>query len=217
MKLDIAIASLKTVTYFDDYWTEADYRAMLEACEYAEAATAEAGEVLELAQLALTDLEPAEAAGILLTLKLGERMTPGQIEQVSHEMQDDKVAEDYADPALHYDLFNVNQFLYRTFNGGFPNTEASVLEVQVLPKGQDHPTVDKELLVKALAQGLRDSNLINRLYADQVSGEAPFTDAAKAIWKIDELGNDTYRVLTSKYWIDEEDIGAHAYEAVVVM
>ena len=216
MKLDITISKVRTVTYFDDYWTEADYRAILEACEYPDAATAEAGEVLELAQMALTDLEPDEAARVLLTYKLGDRMTEGQIEQVSHEMQDDKVAEDYADPALHYDLFNVNQFLYRAFNGTFPNTEASVMDVQVLPKGADHPGVNKELLVKVLAQGLRDSNLINRLYGEQVSGEVPFTDAGKVIWTFAPTGEaDTYRVRTSKYWIDEEDVGAHEYEAVV--
>ena len=90
------------------------------------------------------------------------------------------------------------------------------MDVQVLPKGADHPGVNKELLVKVLAQGLRDSNLINRLYGEQVSGEVPFTDAGKVIWTFAPTGEaDTYRVRTSKYWIDEEDVGAHEYEAVV--
>ncbi|MBQ0740794.1 hypothetical protein J9332_41620, partial [Aquimarina celericrescens] len=76
--------------------------------------------------MAIPDFEPNEAASIVLTYKLSDQLNEGQIHSISHEMTNDKVAEEYPEPNLHYDLFNINQLLYKAYNGTFPNTEATL-------------------------------------------------------------------------------------------
>jgi hypothetical protein len=44
-------------------------------------------------------------------------------------------------------------------------------------------------------------------------GRADFGDADKIIWKYQEKENHTFEIITSKYWIDKEDIEQSEYEA----
>ncbi|WP_185957517.1 hypothetical protein [Saccharicrinis carchari] len=41
--------------------------------------------------------------------------------------------------------------------------------------------IDKEIIVKALGAGLKDNNLIKRLFEGQINGSEVFSDAAKTI------------------------------------
>lgn len=39
--------------------------------------------------------------------------------------------EEYSDISLHYPLFNINQLLYKAYNGTFSNTKASRLKLEI--------------------------------------------------------------------------------------
>ena len=212
MPYQVHIHKIQTVHGVDFYWTQDDYTSLLKELDYPDADRAKPEELLSLVQMALTDFEPDEAARVVLTYKLGDRLTDGQIQSLSHEMIEDKVAEEYPDPAFHFDLFNINELLYTSFEGTFPHTEATKLEVEI--KGGGSP-MTKEVLIKILGQGLVDRSIIHRLYADQLEGKVPFDDAHKVIWHFRSLGPDRYEVLTSKYWIEREDLAADSYEASV--
>jgi len=166
--------------------------------------------------MAITDFEPYEAAEILLNYKLSEELNEGQIQSLSHEFLKDKVAEEYAEPALHYDLFNINQLLYKAYNGTFPNTEASIIHLEITHEPNVEIEINDELIVKALGSGLKENNLIKRLFEDQLVGEAEFTDASKTIWKINMLSESNYQLITSKYWLDKADFLAYEFETVIV-
>ncbi|WP_158856001.1 hypothetical protein [Lunatibacter salilacus] len=213
MKINVTISGITTVNELDNYWSDEVRVKLLEEFGYPDASTAKPSEIQELLHMAITDFEPAEAAKILLNFKLGEELNEGQIQSLSHEMMADKVAEEYPDPALHYDLFNINQLLFKAYNGKFPNTEATIIQLELHPESKETAEVNKELITRVLCQGLSDRNIINRLYPDQISGKVAFEDAEKIIWQIREKGNNAYEVITSNYWIAKDDVIYSEYEA----
>jgi hypothetical protein len=215
MHLKITILNIKTVNEFDFYWSNDDYIFLLNEFNFPDADKSKKEELLDLLFMAMGDFEPDEAARTLLEYKLGEKLNEGQILTISHEMLKDKVAEEYREPALHFDLFNINQLLFKAYNGIFPNTEASIIDLEINPLTDDTLEVDAEIVIKALAPALKSNNLIIRLFEEQITGNEAFTDAAKAVWKINNLGENKYQLFSSKYWIDKDDFTQAEYETEI--
>lgn len=213
MNVQVKIISIKTVNELDGYWTNDDFVQLLDKMSLPDADKLKPEELKDLLHMAITDFEPEEAAEIILTYKLGDKLTAGQIQTIAHDMTEEKVAEHYADPAFHYDLFNINQLLYKAYKGSFPNTEASVILIELSDAEGGPVEVTKEILTKALSGSLSDRSIIKRLYEDQMAGVADFGDAENILWRYREKGNNTYEIITSRYWIDKEDIQNGEYEA----
>jgi hypothetical protein len=216
MKLKVTILEVKTVNEFDFYWSTEDYIKLLDEFNFPDAEKSKPSDLVDLLHMAISDFEPDDAARILLNYKLGEELNEGQIHSISHEMLKDKVAEEYPEPALHLDLFCINQMLFKAYNGKFPNTEASIIDLEVIPVKQGKREINKEILIKTLGGGLKGSNLIKRLFEDQLSGKVEFTDAEKTIWKIELRGDNVYRLITSNYWVDHEDVAAGEFETEIL-
>jgi uncharacterized protein YqeY len=211
MKVQVKILNIKTVNELTFYWSNDDFIQLLDRMNLPDANKLNLDELKEMLFMAITDFEPAEAAEIVLTYKLEDRLSAGQIQNIAHDMLDEKIAEQYSDPAFHYDLFNINQLLYKAYKGKFPNTEASVILMELT--ADEITEVSKEILTKALAQSLSERSIIQRLYEDQVTGRADFGDAEKIIWTYTAKENDTFEIITSRYWVDKEDIENGEYEA----
>ncbi len=210
MNLSIKITEVETVNQLDNYWTTEDYINLLKKFDFADIEQIKPNEILDYLNMAISDFEPAEAAQIVLDYKLSEQLNEGQVQNIASEMLKDKIAEEYPEPALHFDLFNVNQLLYRAYNGTFPNTEATIIDLQ-LEGTQD---ITKEILLKSLVIGLKEHNLVERLFEEQLLGNEPFGDAQKVIWSF-KKENDTIRVITSKYWIEKNDFTRFEYDAKI--
>jgi len=127
MKIGVKIEKLKTVNELDFYWQKEDYKNLLKEFGYPDAERLKDAEVLDFLFMAISDFEPASAAEIVLTYKMSDKLNEGQIQNLSHDMLSEKVAEQYAEPAYHFDLFNINQFLRKAYNGKFPDTEATII------------------------------------------------------------------------------------------
>ncbi|RYM33774.1 hypothetical protein ERX46_07340 [Brumimicrobium glaciale] len=214
MKIGVKVEDVKTVHELDIYWEIEDYKNLLKAFDYPDAEKLKDAEVLEFLFMAISDFEPAEAAEIVLTYKMSDKLNEGQIQNLSHEMLIEKVAEQYAEPALHFDLYNINQFLRKAYNGKFPDTEATIITASFDGIDLDSK-MTKEILIKALCGGLNDGNLIHRLFEDQVKGEIAFTDAEKVIWNFKKTGEKSMEIITSKKWIEKEDFGQIDYTAEI--
>ncbi len=93
---------------------------MLELFDYSDATSVPETELFDMLSMAISDFEPDEAAEIVLTYKLNSILKEGQIKNLSHEMLEDKVAEEYSDISLHYPLFNINQLLYEAIQWQVP-------------------------------------------------------------------------------------------------
>ena len=213
MKVKVNILNIKSTNELDFYWTNDDFILLLDKMNIPDAGLLKPEELKDMLYMAITDFDPSEAAEIVLTYKLEDRLSLGQIQNLANEMLEEKVAETYADPSFHYDLFNINQLLFKAFKGKFPNTEASIITIELSDPSENHLKVNNEIITKALAHGLSERSIIQRLYEDQVNGMVDFGDAAKIIWKYKVKENNTYEITTSKYWIEKEDIEQIEYEA----
>lgn len=214
--MKIKIIETKSITEVESYWNNEDFKNLLIEFDFPDPETIKEENLKGMLHMAITDFEPSDAASILLTYKLGGKLNEGQIQSLSHEMIKDKVAEEYPEPSLHYDLFNINQFLYKAYNGTFPNTEATLLEFEVLDDEGIDIGSDREILTKIIAGGLRDNSLIKRLYSDQLDGSAAFEDAHKFIWTIQNPTKNHYQILTSNYWIDKSDVAIGEYTVTII-
>lgn len=214
--MKVHVEKVKTLNEIASYWTHEDYSKLLAEFDFPDAQNVKKENLKEMLFMAITDFETNEAASILLNYKLGDQLNEGQIDSLSHEMTVDKVAEEYPEPNLHFDLFNINQLLFKAYNGKFPNTEAT--EVTFSVEGNDTSDIgtDKEMIAIIFAAGLKDSCLIKRLYSDQLDGEVKFVDAHKFIWTIDNHEKNKYVLLTSKYWVDKDEI-AESYSVSINM
>lgn len=155
MKFNITIKNVATVEEISNYWQNQDYINLLEQFDFPDANTVKPENLMEMLQMAITDFEPNEAAGIVLTYKLSERLNEGQIAQISNDMLLDKVCEEYPEIDLHYDLFNI--------------TKATVVDFSLISKGGYDTEITKEIVLKSFNNGISASNLIKRLFAEQMS------------------------------------------------
>ncbi|MCL6257567.1 hypothetical protein M3O96_00600 [Aquiflexum sp. TKW24L] len=213
MKFQIKITSFKTIDEVQEYWSTADYIQLLDLFGFPDAGAADEDSLRELLMMAITDYEPNEAAAIVLEYKLSEDLNKGQIEQISNDMLLDKIAEEYPEISLHGTLFHVNQLLYKAFNGKFPNIKASQFECTITPQDKDGKIeITKEAALKLLDEGLSDSNLIKRLFGDKMTGNIPFPEAESILWNLDSKDGTNLKVLTSEYWLSQDDLIADEFE-----
>jgi len=216
MKIAVKIVGIRYVNGISNYWSNEDFIELLKMFDFPDADEASPDELREMLYMSISDFEPDEAAKIILTYKLGNQLKAGQIHTLSHEMTEDKVAEEYPEPELHFDLFNINQLLFKAYNGTFPNTEASIIEIELLNQGAAQLEMTEEIMTKLLSDSLTEKSIIKRLYTDQIKGEVPFRDAAKFIWLLSKKSANSYELLTSRYWIEKEDIDKTEYESNIV-
>ncbi len=207
----VQINTIDSIDEIPNYWTNNDYQQLLELFDFPDGKSIKPENLLEMLQMAIGDFEPADAARILLQYKLSEELNEGQMDQLSHEMLLDKISEEYPNIALHYKLFNINQLLYKAFNGVFPNTKATILDFTV--GNNDNEILTKSLILKILHKGLSPSNLIVRLFEDQLTAAADFPDAENIIWKLQTDDNSNFKLITSEYWLSREDLIFNEFES----
>jgi hypothetical protein len=205
MKIHIQIEAIETLDSISGYWQLIDYQALLECCDVEDFAQMSLTEAEEMLFMALTDREPEEAAKVLLTYKFSEKLRAGQIEQMSHEMLEDCLPEEHADIRLHYDLFAINELLNRAFNNTFPEAKATSIRFKLKVGGTTPSAPSKELLIKSLALCFAEGQIITRLYGEQITGKVPFPEAESILWEVQPNTDQTYTILTSRYWLERED------------
>ena len=206
MKFNISIKNVTTVEEISNYWQNQDYINLLERFDFPDANTVKLENLREMLHMAITDFEPNEAAGIVLTYKLSERLNEGQIAQISNDMLLDKVCEEYPEIDLHYDLFNINQLLYKAYNGKFPNAKATVVDFSMISKDGYDKEITKEIVLKSFNNGISDRNLIKRLFAEQMSTDKEFVEAEAVLWELNKKDSTNFTITTSEYWLNKEDV-----------
>jgi len=205
MKFTIKLAEVESIEEISEYWSNDDYIKILEALEMSDTGDSDPDELKELLKMGLSDLEPHEAAAVVLRYKLGEVLSDGQIENISHEMTDATEAKRNSDLSLHYPLFNINRLLYVAFNGLFPSAKATRLGFELSLEEDSADALNKELALKAVSSGLVENNPIIRLFDGQLDGKEPFDDAEHIVWELHKISENNYTLITSDYWIGEGD------------
>jgi hypothetical protein len=212
MIFNIKIKSVKTVEEIANYWQNEDYINLLELFNFPDAKNVKPENLREMLHMAITDFEPNEAAEIVLTYKLEERLNEGQIAQISNDMLLDKVSEEYPEIDLHYDLFNINQLLYKAYNGKFPNAKAIIVDFTLVSADGYNKEITKEIVLKSFNKGISDSNLIKRLFTEQMSTSKEFEEAKDVVWELAKNGSTSFTLISSEYWINEQDFVTPEFE-----
>jgi len=212
MKYHVIINSIKSVDQLPNAWSHEDYIKLLNEFGFDDAEGSSPDELLDLLFMAISDFEPEDAAAIVLSYKLSEELNENQIEQMSHDMQLDKISEEYADIALHHKLFNINQLLHKAYNGTFPSAKATIIEFEISPKKE----ITKENVLKALNATLANNNVIKRLFANQLAGKEEFDEAESIIWKLEPNSENGYTLITSEYWISKDEFNDAEFDVTVI-
>ncbi|MFA9388300.1 MAG: hypothetical protein ACERKD_00745 [Prolixibacteraceae bacterium] len=203
MKFTIKLNEIRTIEKIEGYWKKEDYVNLLELFDYPDANKLPEAELLEMLSMAVSDFEPEEAAEIVLTYKLEGILKKGQINNLSHEMLLDKISEEYSDISLHYSLYNINQLLVELYNGKFPNTLASIIDIELSFASKQNIT--KEIVLRTLSDLLSEKSLLKRLFSEQLDSDKELKDANSIIWELKPMGENTYQLISSDYWLNEED------------
>jgi hypothetical protein len=204
MKAIFTLEKVTSLSEIPNYWTKEDYFELLKLYDVPVATTLSQPECIEYLQMAVSELEPNEAANILLTYKLSDHLNENQIDQISNDMLIDKICEEYPEINLHKDLFSINQLLYQLYNGKFPNAKA--ISIEVLVDIEEHKEeLNKEEFLKYFSEMLSDRNLIKRLFTDKLVHNVAFKEAEDIIWKL-EVSDNIYTIVTSEYWIADAEI-----------
>ncbi|MGB5418643.1 hypothetical protein [Algibacter sp.] len=204
------ILNFATIEVLPNAWNDKKYLELLEVLEYGDTSEIDLNDLKDMCMMALTDLEPDEAAKIMLDYVFKDRLNDGQKDNLSHEMLEEKIWEEYADLSMHEEFFNVTQLLYQAYNGKFPHPEAVKFEVKISSKKPEDFSIFKTsteaTLLRFLVKGMPSNTLINRLFNDEIKGES-FSQAKDIIWQYKKVSEDkntmVFEVISSIYWFHD--------------
>ncbi len=225
MKTTFNIELLKFSTIYElpNGWNSLNYKELLEAMDYGDASDLAENELKEMCLMSLSDNEPEEAAKIVLEYVFKDRFNAGQINNLSHEMLDESMWEEYADLAEHEEFFNVHQLLYQAYNGKFPYPEAVQFKIQITTKNKENLEIFDEnsepLIIRLLAQGMPENTIINRLFSENLKG-GQFKEAKDIIWQLKKENSTensiVFEIVSSEYWFKDLKY-ANGFDAEILL
>ena len=208
-KFSVQIDSFHKISKIQNAWSNEDYRALMSIMDFDDDVDAmEAAELREMCMMSLNDLEPADAAKAVLT-HLFPELPKGKIEQISHDMIDDRSWEEYPDCLFHERFFSAYALLREAFNGIFAKPAGVELTMTVTAAhDEDMAIFDESLassIVRLLASGQGDDALINRLYEDQIQG-TQFPEAPGIVWQLKQTADTgltrEFSLISSNFWME---------------
>ena len=181
----VQILEFSNLLEIEGAWTPADYSRLLDAMEFGELSEIPEGELREMCVMSLQDLDPADAASLVLKHVIGSGLREGQIRNMATEMLDEKLWEEYVDPDFHERLFNVGSLLFAAFPRIFPKPDAVRLLLEIKPENDAarqrlSASLDESFVVRLLADGMDSHSVLLRMYAEQLKGES-FPDADQLV------------------------------------
>lgn len=206
----VQISKFSIIQELPNAWKNNDYKELLEAMDFGDTTEVDSADLKEMCMMSITDYEPEEAAKIVIDYQFKDRLNKGQKDNLSNEIIEEKLWEEYADLSMHEEFFNVTELLYNSFKGKFPHPEAIKFEVHITAKKNADLNIFESNceahIIRLLAKGMPENTLINRLFKKEVDGE-DFDEAKDIIWqikKIDSKPNITsFEVISSKYWFQD--------------
>ena len=211
-KFTVQIDSFHKVNKIQNAWSNEDYRALMMIMNFDDDLdTMDAAELKEMCMMSLNDQSPAEAAKVVLT-HLFPDLSPGKVDQISHDMLDDRSWEEYSDCLYHERFFNAYALLREAFNGVFAKPTGVEFTMTVTAFHiEDMEIFDNSLnssIVRLLASGQDDNALINRLYEDQIQGEQ-FPQAPGIVWQLKQVVDSglsrQFSLISSYFWLENFD------------
>ena len=120
-EFNVEILSFLKISEIENAWVADDYKALLSMMDIGEDELGGMSEsdLEEMCLMSLNDAEHHESAKYLLTHIFKDEITEGKIDQLSHQMVENKLWEEHSDAACHRSLFNAYGLLRKAYNGIF--------------------------------------------------------------------------------------------------
>jgi len=221
LKFNVDVLECKDVHELPNAWNNDQFRELLELIEYEDIDSIGEDELKEVTALALIDLEPEEAIKAVLELRFGERMTEGQRQDLSTDMQQGRIWEEYRDMAFHEELFNAACMLFWTFDRKFPEPECASVILRLTGVNANSTELLKKpssaFIARVLNDGMNEHSAMYRLFEDEIASES-FPEAEDIIWSFttsafNEADSSVeIHLYTSWNWVDELK-GVKSYES----
>lgn len=218
-KFTVERLSFTSLTELPNSWQNQDYKALLVKMNYDNPDEINEAELKDMCLMSFTDLEPREAAEVVLGYLFPEQLNAGQVENLSHQMLTEKLWEENPELPLHEGFYKATELLHTAYNGTFPRAQAVQFQVKCTAGQAEDLAVFADApaapLLRLLAQGLPDNALINRLFGTQLAGPN-FEEARSILWELTTVKQEgtavTFEVVSSASWLEEFKY-ADVYEA----
>jgi len=206
----VQVLNFSNLVEIDGAWTKGDFTALLEQMEFGDQSGLSEADRRDMCLMSLHDLDPDDAAYLVLKHVIGDALREGQLRNMAHEMLEEKLWEDYVDPACHERLFNVGSLLHAAVPRVFLKPDAARVRLVVTcltPASRELLSTEpnESFLVRLLADGMDDQSVLYRMYGDQLRGKS-FPDADKIVWivRAEAASSDVWsvEVISSGYWLD---------------
>jgi hypothetical protein len=172
-----------------DGWTPHGLREVLQLAGFDDVVSDD--EALEMAVMALQDLEEQEAGELVLEVVFGKEMGSGVRQNLVDDLYGDRPWEEFADVDKQAGLFNTIVLLQRAFPRRFGIPDA--VRLQLSARATDAETsawlrdgATGPLLLRLLASGMDDSAVLNRLYQSELASHT-FPNAGAILWQYCEV------------------------------
>lgn len=171
--------------------------------------------------MSLNDFEHHESAKFLLTHMFKDEITEGKIDQLSHQMIENKLWEEHADSAYHLSFFNAYGLLRKAYNGIFKEPTGVKFTIKITAKHKESFEIFESslhaVIVRLLSKGLDETAILIRLYQEQIHGES-FPDAKNILWILKEVSiteeERKYEITSSDLWFGKlEEVKGFAAKA----
>lgn len=207
---NIKVLEFKIIEELPNAWNFDSYKNLLNVMEYGDISDIADNDLKDMCLMYLSENDPEESAAIVLDYIFNERLNSGQKDNLSNEMIDEKMYEEYADIAMHEEFFNIHQLLYKAYNGKFPHPEAVSFKIEISSKNKQSLSIFDEqteaTLLRLLVQGMPDNTLIKRLYDEQLE-KGKFNEAKDIIWQLTKQSNELdtfiFSITSSAYWFKD--------------
>ncbi len=194
-KFELSIKSVTVVNELPNTWSEKDCLALLHQLDFDDIASISADQLRDYAIMALQDLDEDEASDAVVDFVFGDTLSDGKKQNVSEEMTQDRLWEEYPDLGCHERIFNA-QFMLNQAYPTTPQPDINKIEVELSSLNQsaesylqksncdDSLGIPEALIVRCIAAGLSDRAILVRLFEDQLTGEAKFPEAEHILWHV---------------------------------
>jgi hypothetical protein len=208
----VEVLSFVKISEIENAWISDDYKELLSMMDISEDELGgmNQSDLKEMCLMSLNDFDHHESAKFLLAHIFKDESTEGKIEQLSHQMVEAKLWEEHANPAYHMRLFNAYGLLRKAYNGIFKEPTGVKFTIKITAKDKDSFEIFDQsihaVIVRLLANGLDGTAILNRLYAEQISGKS-FPDAKNLLWILKEISTKEkerqYEITSSELWFGE--------------
>lgn len=204
----VEVKNFKQVNELPSGWSADDYLNLLNRLDYEDAEDIAVDELQDMAIMALSDLDPDEAARVVIDYRLGDSLSKGQKQNLVEELYEDKLWEEYSEIKLHKEIFNISWVLYRAFPKKFgrPDIAKVTLHLSSDEAIEDSILHNPAFLCRLLNDGMDTHNIMYRLFDDKLKS-GPFPEAEHIVWQTDvsEQSDNVFivEVFTALQWVDE--------------